>query len=134
MREIKFRAYHNKLDIFRDLDFINFSRADFCGVWKTQPPEDLFSVVSTMGDLWNLEDVEIMQYTGLKDKNGLEIYEDDIISAFSDKNSIVVNFARVVFVGSSFCALELDTNTLFNLDELDDIQIVSNYFKSSATT
>ena len=134
MRYIKFRAYHKKLGLVRDLDFINFSNADFCGVWKTKPPEDLFSVVTTVGDLWNLDDVELMQFAGLTDKNGVGIYEGDIVSAFHSEKSFNLDFAKVEFIGSSFCALDLDKNISFPLDDLDDIEIISSFTKLSATT
>ena len=66
MREIKFRAWDNNLNQMYEIVSINFDLQfihldpDYCHKVK-------------------IKDIELMEYTGLKDKNGVEIYEGDII-------------------------------------------------------
>ena len=60
MRTIKFRAWNTDGMV-------------------TQPLDGLFGLQRFLGFLH--EDAELMQYTGLKDKNGKEIYEGDIVTA-----------------------------------------------------
>lgn len=84
MREIKFRAWLKKSSIDDE-------------PWMVGP----FDL--TQDNRWIFEHEPIlMQYTGLKDKNGQEIYEGDIVKGgFSGKNF------EVIFKEGSFYAREM---------------------------
>ena len=76
-REIKFRAWDKKRSI---MDFGYFTPSDFWGDGQMHE--------SPIKD-FEPEDFVWMQYTGLKDKNGKEIYEGDVIED-SIGNTVVI--------------------------------------------
>jgi len=94
MREIKFRAWLKEERKMVNVEtlFIGINRLCF-GNFKT---EDLF--------FRDFEEVELMQYTGLKDKNDKEIYEGDIVLIKLDETSTwyktVVGFKKGAFIAN----------------------------------
>lgn len=68
MREIKFRAWHKNRKTF--LDFY----------WAVDKLGRTFSILDKYVYDEFTDEIELMQYTGLKDMNGVEIYEGDVVN------------------------------------------------------
>ena len=76
MREIKFRAWDKENKIFHYFTLFD--------IWKNiKYPTH----VVTNNEVYYIKDLPIGQYTGLKDKNGKEIWEGDIIEIDDDWKS-----------------------------------------------
>lgn len=92
------------------------------------------------GGLVNLDEIELMQSTGLKDKNGKEIFEGDIIqtSAFA----CIVGFGEYTYIGDrntleteigfylSFLNIKPATYAPFDKYYWDNCEVIGNIYEN----
>lgn len=95
MREIEFRAYLKKNKQIVDVLDIDFMQETIGYMNKSD----------TKYTCVKFDDIELMQYTGFKDKNGKKIFEGDILKVISKESAIdnQDHYDYVVFSDGCFC-------------------------------
>jgi len=111
MREIKFRAWDkwekkmlfSNTELFDDMIGFRFGH---------------FSI-----DVDVLDDVALMQFTGLKDKNGVEIYEGDIVKQFGG------HIFKVVFDKGSFLYSK-ENGCSWLVESVSSVEVIGNIYEN----
>lgn len=111
MREIKFRAWLKEKKVMAEF-ISHLKHAPDCGVFEITVPFDE-SGLQTFRKLHSIDQFDLMQFTGLTDKNGKEIYEGDVIEFWSytseDGTRIDPERYAVTWMGAfSYPAFDLD--------------------------
>ncbi len=130
MREIKFRAWDKKRQWITDVYIYNLHSLS----------EDIILIYPRIKNntyVAMLEDVEIMQYTGLKDKNGKEIYEGDIIKCELSYRPFEKIIGKIIYdnKNSSFLLEVKQKNKdtpIFNISlfNIKNKEIISNIYEN----
>jgi len=109
MREIKFRAWDKQNQCWVAPEIVE--------KWA------IFTLENTSGVVH-----KFMQYTGLKDKDGKEIYEEDIVN-YSIQGTKQVIPSVVEWTNTGFELFFQDTDPYFRLD-LESVEVIGNIYEN----
>lgn len=111
MRTIKFRAWDNENNQMLDVQELNFEDCFYGGEMQ---------IKTTMyNDYFDYREMPLMQYTGLHDRNGKEIYENMIIN---NKYMVIYDFCK-------FALKNKDNGEIIDFERNKDYEITGEYFK-----
>lgn len=125
MRDIKFRCWDTE-----NKEMLEVQELDYEDSYNGQP-----MIRTTMySDYFDTEDMILMQYVGLKDKNEKEIYEGDIVKfRFKDDREEFPDLIGYIEYQTTFTAFIIMSNQgSFKIDitEIKFIEVIGNIYKN----
>lgn len=128
MRELKFRAWDNiKKEWLLGYEYKNLGGFSLFGEMMAMGEWEQILSKMIHGDYGNTgNELKVMQYTGLKDKNGKEIYEGDIleycIQGNKQANPMIVKIPDIF--------IELGHDDQYYLPQEKSFEIIGNIYEN----
>ena len=129
-REIEFRAWLKKEKRMIDVLSIEFDAKLIVFYKQDEEYEDVIRTTFAPFD-----QIELIQYTGIKDKNGVEIYEGDILKHFKG-NIYIVEFHNGAFKLLRYNPYKgipiayYSFNTFYDMGNMNELEVIGNIYEN----
>lgn len=102
------------------------------GIWERK--YILWGMINDVPDMKEVDPSTICQCTGLKDKNGKLIWENDIMVAHLDEDYPEdETYIRILWCGNGFCSIENGSKDIAPIDKFDSehFEVCGNIFDNA---
>lgn len=118
MRAIKYRAWHWNKKRMLEVTLLDWTRNIVSGTWTGNPS-------GPTGEL-RLDACELMQFIGLVDRNGRDIYEGDLVEAVHGRIGVEQPVVSVRWNAAAARFLLYDVDNTPVIDFLEEFTVIGN--------